>query len=108
MSNDETNSNIDILKQARLMQEKIAAAQEAARQKTMTATSGGGMVTATINGACQLVALQIDPVVVDPKEMEMLTDLIISAVNQAIAKAQVLATEELANISWNINLSKLF
>ncbi|MDR1656607.1 MAG: YbaB/EbfC family nucleoid-associated protein [Deltaproteobacteria bacterium] len=108
MSNDESLFYPNLLKQAKLMQDKITQAQEAARLKTVTATSGGGMVTAVANGAFQLVSLQIDTRIVDPQDMEMLTDLVISAVNQAIAKAQALATEEMASISMDLNLPKIF
>ncbi|MDR2456732.1 MAG: YbaB/EbfC family nucleoid-associated protein, partial [Deltaproteobacteria bacterium] len=98
MSADESSFNPSILKQAKLMQERINQAHEIARGKTVTATSGGGMVTVTANGACQVISLQIAPQVVDPQDIEMLTDLVISAVNQALAQAQGMVAEEVAHI----------
>ena len=108
MSIDESSFNPSFLKQAKIMQERINQAQEIARNKTVTATSGGGMVTATANGACQVVALQIAQQVVDPQDIEMLSDLVISAVNQALAQAQAMVAEEVAHICVDFNLPKMF
>lgn len=108
MSADDSSYNPGFLKQAKLMQERIFQAQEIARNKTVTASSGGGMVTVTANGACQVVSMQVAPQVVDPQDIEMLTDLIISAVNQALAQAQGMVAEEVAHICVDFNLPKLF
>jgi DNA-binding YbaB/EbfC family protein len=108
MSIDESGFNPSILKQAKIMRDKISQAQQIARDKTVTATSGGGMVTATVNGASQILSLQITPQVVDPQDIEMLSDLIISAVNQALAKAQALVAEEVAHVCVDFNLPKIF
>ena len=108
MSSDEIRFNPSLLKQAKLMQERINQAQEIARNKTVTATSGGGMVTVTANGACQIVSLQISPMVVDVQDIEMLTDLIISAVNQALAQAQGMVSEEVTHMCRDFSLPKLF
>ena len=72
-----------LMKQAQEMQKKILKQQEELTGKEFEATSGGGMVTARINGVGQLLALRIDPAVVDPKDIEMLQDLVVAAVNEA-------------------------
>jgi DNA-binding YbaB/EbfC family protein len=108
MSLDESPFNPAFMKQAKLMQDKMAQAQENARKRTVTAASGGGMVTVTANGGGQVVSIQIDPQVVDPQDLEMLTDLIISAVNQALAQAQGMVAEEVAHICVDFDIPKMF
>ncbi|MCP5463957.1 MAG: YbaB/EbfC family nucleoid-associated protein [Deltaproteobacteria bacterium] len=75
-----------IMKQAQDMQKKLAKQQEELSQKEFEASSGGGMVTAKINGTGQLLAIQIDPEVVDKDDVDMLQDLIVAAVNEASKK----------------------
>ena len=108
MSLDETTLNPALLKQAKLMQEKMGQAQENASKRTVTASSGGGMVSVTVNGGNQVVSMQIDPQVVDPQDIDMLTDLVISAVNQALAQAQGMVAEEVAHVCVDFSLSKMF
>ena len=88
-----------LLSQAQKLQEEMAAAQERARAKSVEASSGGGMVTATMNGALELVALKIDPQVIDPKDAAMLQDLVAAAVNQAIARAQEMMQKEMQGLN---------
>jgi DNA-binding YbaB/EbfC family protein len=97
----------NLIKQAKLMQEKINRVTEETIHKTVTASSGGGMVTVTANGANQLVALKIDKQIVDPNDMEMLTDLILAAANQALAQAQAMITAEMSKVS-GFNIQNFF
>ena len=71
----------NLMKQAKKMQEQMMKAQEELANKVVEATSGGGMVTVTMNGHNELLSVKIDPEVVDPDDVEMLEDLILAAVN---------------------------
>ena len=76
-----------MIKKAQKMQEEMVKAQEELGQKEYTATSGGGAVTAVVKGSNEIVSLKLNPEVVDPDEIEMLEDLIVTAVNQALKTA---------------------
>ena len=73
-----------LMQQAQRMQQQMAQKQAELAEKTVTAQSGGGMVTATVNGAHELLELSIDPDVIDPEDKEMLEDMVVAAVNQAM------------------------
>lgn len=88
-----------LLGQARELQQKLARAQEELRHRTVDVSVGGGMVEARVNGQGELVALRIDPQAVDPRDVEMLQDLIIAAVNQGNARAKELAQAEIAKLA---------
>lgn len=75
-----------MMKQAQEMQKKLAKQQEELAGKEFEASSGGGMVTAVVNGTGQLLSIKIDPEVVDPNDIDMLQDLIVAAVNEALKK----------------------
>ena len=107
MSEDDNIIDPALLNRAKLMRSRITQAQENARQKSVSASAGGGMVTATASGGGQLVSLQINPEVVDVQDIEMLTDLVISAVNQALAQAQAMVAQEMAAICDELPLPKL-
>jgi len=77
-----------MMKQAKKLQEQMAKQQEELALKTFDATSGGGMVAATVNGKMELLSVTIDKEVVDPEDIDMLQDLVIAAVNEATRKAQ--------------------
>ncbi len=98
----------NIMKQAQQMQQKMARMQEELSTREVEASAGGGMVTATVNGAQQLVALKLEPSVVDPEDLEMLQDLVLAAVNEAIRKSQALAQEEMTKITGGMNIPGLF
>ncbi len=85
----------DLVKQAQDMGGKIRELQEQMRHRTASATVGGGMVEATVNGHLELVAVKIDPQAVDPRDVEMLQDLIVAATNQAIARAREMVQKEM-------------
>ena len=73
-----------MLKQAQKMQAKIQAVQEEAARETVEATAGGGMVTATVYGDLRIKSIEIDPEALDPEDVEMLQDMIVAAVNDAL------------------------
>ena len=76
-----------MIKKAQKMQEEMVKAQEELANKEYTATAGGGAVTAVVKGTTELVGLKLNPEVVDPDDIEMLEDLIVAAVNQALSTA---------------------
>lgn len=97
-----------IMKQAQMMQQKMAKLQEEAAQKTAEATVGGGAVSAVVSGKNQLVSLTIKKEAVDPEDVEMLQDLILSAVNQALAKVQAEMAEQMSKVTGGLNIPGLF
>jgi DNA-binding YbaB/EbfC family protein len=97
----------NIMKQAQQMQQKMARMQEELQSREVEASAGGGMVTATVNGAQQLVSLKVEPSVVDPEDVEMLQDLVLAAVNEAIKKSQAMSQEEMSKITGGMNIPGL-
>lgn len=97
-----------IMKQAQMMQQRMAKLQEEASEKTATATSGGGAVTATVNGKNQLLSLVIKKEAVDPEDVEMLQDLVVAAVNEGLAKVQADMSQEMSKLTGGINIPGLF
>lgn len=89
----------DFLKQAQKVQEKLQQVQEELATKRVEGTAGGGMVTAVANGKHELLEIHIDKQVVDPEDLEMLEDLIVAAVNQALAKSHELANAEMGKVA---------
>ena len=94
----------NILKQAQQMHAKISELQEEMANKTVEASAGGGMVNIVMNGKQQVLAIRIDPEVVNRKDIEMLQDLIVAAVNEAIRKSQEMMTEEMKKITGGLNI----
>ena len=97
----------NIMKQAKVMQEKIGKIQEEMANKTVEASAGGGMITAVINGRQEMVSIKIDPEVVTPDDIEMLEDLILAAVNEGIKRSQELMAEEMSKITGGMNIPGL-
>ncbi len=93
-----------LLQQAQQMQGKLQQMQDELQNKTVTATSGGGMITVVADGKGQIRKLQIDPAVVVPSDTEMLEDLILVAVNEAQKKAADLAQEEMRKLTGGLPL----
>jgi len=89
----------DLMKQAQAMQSKLAKVQEELARKTVEASSGGGMVTVTCDGQQNILAVKIDPEVVNPQEVGMLEELILAAVNEARKRAQEVAAEEMGKVT---------
>jgi DNA-binding YbaB/EbfC family protein len=93
-----------IAKMAQQMQAQMAQAQEELREKTLEATSGGGAVRVVITGAQEIRSIEIDPSAVDPDEVEMLQDLVVAAVNDAIGRSKELERERMASVAGGIGL----
>lgn len=93
-----------LARQAQKMQDDMAAATEELNRKEYTASSGGGMVSVTVSGELEIKSMQIDPDVVDPEDIEMLSDLITAAVNEAIRAANTDKEETMNKISGGMNL----
>ena len=96
-----------LMQQAQRMQQQMAQKQAELAEKTVTAQSGGGMVTATVNGAHELLELSIDPDVIDPEDKEMLDDMVVAAVNQAMQQAEEMAQQELGKLAGGMNIPGL-
>ena len=98
----------DILRQAQVMQHKIAKLQQDAAVKTFEATSGGGMVTAVVTGKQELKTLTIDPKALEGGDVEMLQDLVIAAVNEASRISRESLEREMSNLSGGIHRPGVF
>ncbi len=98
----------NIMKQAQAMQEQMAKVQEQAAAKTVSGTAGGGIVTVTVNGAMQIVAVVMDPEIVKSGDVEMLQDLVVAAVNDALRKAQEMMAEEMKSVTGGMKIPGLF
>lgn len=90
------------------MQQELLKMQEEQETKTYSAQAGGGMVTATVNGKHEVVALQINPEAVDPDDVEMLQDMVIAAVNEAMRTADAEAANNMSRLTGGLNLGGLF
>ena len=97
----------NIMKQAKVMQERLGKIQEELANKTVDASSGGGMITTVVNGKQELISIKIDPEVVDPNDVEMLQDLIVAAVNEGIKRSQEMMAEEMSKVTGGINIPGL-
>ena len=82
--------------------------QQEQESKTFTAKAGGGMVSATVNGKHELVSLEIKPEAVDPDDVEMLQDMVIAAVNEAMRTADAEAANNMSRLTGGLNLGGLF
>ena len=98
----------NIMKQAQQMQQRIARVQQELEGREVEANSGGGMVTAVVNGKMQLLNLKIEKDVVDPEDVEMLQDLVSAAVNEALKKSQEMMQEEMGKVTGGMNLPGMF
>ena len=96
--------NANMMKQAQKMQQDLLRMQQEMEAKTYTATSGGGMVTAEVTGKHELKALTIEPDAVDPEDVEMLQDMVIAAVNEAMRKADTSMSEGMSKLTGGLNL----
>jgi DNA-binding YbaB/EbfC family protein len=97
--------NQNLMKQ---MQNKLVKIQEDLANETVEATAGGGVVKAVVTGQQKVVSVEIDPAAVDPEDVEMLQDLIVVAVNDALNKAQELASKQLSSITGGMKIPGLF
>ena len=97
-------NQMQMMKQAQKMQQDLLKMQEELEQATYTAAAGGGAVTATVSGKREVTALKIDPEAVDPEDVEMLQDMIIAAVNEALHKAEDTANQNMSKLTGGLNL----
>ena len=95
-------------KQAQKLQQEMMRMQEETENKTYSATSGGGMVTAEVNGKHEVVSLTVKPEAVDPDDVEMLQDMIMAAVNEAMRTADTEAANNMSRLTGGLNLGGLF
>ncbi|MBQ7871835.1 MAG: YbaB/EbfC family nucleoid-associated protein [Oscillospiraceae bacterium] len=100
--------NMNMIKQAQKMQQDMLKMQEEMEAKEYEATAGGGVVTARVNGKHELLALTIQPEAVDPEDVEMLQDMVIAAVNEAMRKAEAEASQSMSKLTSGLNLGGLF
>ena len=96
-----------IIQQAQKLQAKLAKAQEELSNLTVEASSGGGAVKVTMNGQQKIQSVKISPEVVDPDDVELLQDLVLTAVSEAIAKSQQAATEHLGGLTGGLKIPGL-
>jgi len=93
-----------LMKQAQQMQSKMTQLQEEMGEKTVEATAGGGMVKVVANGKQQVLSIQVEKEVVDPEDVEMLQDLIVAAVNEALSRSQAMVNEEMNKLTGGMNI----
>ena len=94
----------NLMKQAQQFQAKMAKMQEELGEKTIEASAGGGMVTVVANGRQEIISINIETEVIDPDDAEMLQDLVLSAVNDALSRAKNMVNEEMGKLTQGLNL----
>jgi hypothetical protein len=97
-----------LMKQVKKMQEQMAKIQEEMENKTVEASAGGGVVTVVANGKKEIVEIKIAPEVVDPEDVEMLQDLVLAAVNEALRQAEEMMQDEMGKITGGMSIPGLF
>ncbi len=96
-----------MMKQAKKMQEEMARTQAELQERVIEGSSGGGAVLAKVNGKQRILEIKIKPEVVDPEDVEMLEDLIMAAINDAIKQSQDMVSAEMAKITGGLNIPGL-
>jgi DNA-binding YbaB/EbfC family protein len=94
----------NLMKQAQQFQAKMAKLQEELGEKTVEASAGGGMVSVVANGRQEIISIKIETEVIDPEDAEMLQDLILAAVNDALSRAKNMVNEEMGKLTHGLNL----
>ncbi|MBE6928633.1 MAG: YbaB/EbfC family nucleoid-associated protein [Ruminococcaceae bacterium] len=100
--------NMNMIKQAQKMQQDMLKMQEELENKEYEASAGGGVVTAKVNGKHEILNLSISPEAVDPEDVEMLQDMIVAAVNEAMRKADTEMQQAMGRMTGGLNLGGLF
>ena len=100
--------NMNMIKQAQKMQQDMLKMQEEMESKEYDATAGGGMVKAVVNAKHEVLSLTINPEAVDPEDVEMLQDMVVAAVNEAMRKAEAEAAQNMSKLTGGLNLGGLF
>jgi DNA-binding YbaB/EbfC family protein len=98
----------NLVKQAQQMQAKMQKMQEEMGQKTVDASVGGGMVMVTVKGRSEVVSVKIDPAAIDPDDVEMLEDLVLAGVNEALRKSQEMMANEMSKLTGGMKIPGLF
>lgn len=98
----------EMMRQAQRLQAKISQLQEELAQRKVEASAGGGMVKAVANGKSEIVSISIEKEVVNPDDVEMLQDLVLAAVNEAIVRAKEMNEEEMSKITGGLRMPGLF
>ncbi len=98
----------DLVRQAQMMQKKMAKMQEDLNTKIVEASAGGGMVTVRANGAQEVMEIRIEKDVVDPEDVEMLQDLILAATNDALKKAKDMVQAEMSQLTGGMKIPGMF
>jgi len=98
----------EMMRQAQILQNKMAKAQEELASKTVEATAGGGMVKAVANGKQEIVSIAIEKEVVDPEDVEMLQDLVLAAVNEALKRSNEMMEQEMSKITGGMKIPGMF
>ena len=101
-------NQMQMMKQAQKMQENLMKMQEELQAKEYEATAGGGVITAVCGGNRELKSITIDPEAVDPEDVEMLQDMVIAAVNEALRAADTEASNSMSKFTGGLNLGGLF
>ena len=97
-----------MMKKVQKMQQDMLKMQEEMESKEYDATAGGGMVKAVVNGKHEVLSLTINPEAVDPEDVEMLQDMVVAAVNEAMRKAEAEAAQNMSKLTGGLNLGGLF
>jgi len=100
--------NMNMIKQAQRMQQNMLKMQEELENKEFTASVGGGVVSATVNGKGALLSVTISPDAVDPDDVEMLQDLIVAAVNEASREAEETSANEMKKLTGGLSIPGMF
>ncbi|MDY7001169.1 MAG: YbaB/EbfC family nucleoid-associated protein [Thermodesulfobacteriota bacterium] len=98
----------DLVRQAQVMQKKMAKMQEEMAERTVDASSGGGMVTVQVNGSQEVLSVKIDPAAVDPNDVDMLQDLVLAAINEGLKKSKDMVQAEMSQLTGGINIPGMF
>ncbi len=102
------NNMNQMMKQVKKMQEQMMKAQEALETKTVEGTAGGGVVSVTVNGHKKVLNVVIKPEAVDPDDVEMLQDLVLTAINDALAQVDDLANKDMGKFTGGMKIPGLF
>lgn len=97
----------NMMKQAQQLQNKMAKMQEEMALKTIEASAGGGMIKVVANGKQEVISIHIEKEVVDPEDVEMLQDLILAAVNEALTQSQKMVSDEMSKLTGGLNIPGL-
>jgi DNA-binding YbaB/EbfC family protein len=99
--------NRSFMRQAQELQAKLAKAQQELAEATVEGSAGGGAVTVTVNGQQQILSVKIAPEAINPDDVEMLEDLVLAAVNEALTKAQEMGAKRMSKLTGGLNIPGL-